>query len=115
MRARLALAQALRRLRQESEAIAHYRELLRLNPNDNQGVRYPLVAALLERQRGAEVDELLRQYDGDMQAMWPYAQALRAFQIAGDDERAQTALTKAVRVNRHVLRYLLDPHAIPPE
>jgi hypothetical protein len=48
MRARLGLVQALRDLGRDDEAVAHYRELLELNPGDNQGVRYLLVATLLQ-------------------------------------------------------------------
>lgn len=54
MRARLGFAQTLRSLGRDDEALTHYRELLRLNPNDNQGVRYLLVVALLELKRDAE-------------------------------------------------------------
>jgi tetratricopeptide (TPR) repeat protein len=114
MRARLALAQTLRELGYEEEALDHYRALLRLNPNDNQGARYLLLSALLEQHQGDEADGLLRDYDGDIQAMWPYAQALRTFQIEGDGARARAALNNAIRVNPHVLRYLLDPAALPP-
>lgn len=114
MRARLALAQALHGFGREEEALDHYRDLLQLNPNDNQGVRYLLLPVLLEHRRDADVDRLLGEYDGDIQAMWPYAQALRAFQVEGDRDGARTALEKAVRVNPHVVRYLLDPDTIPP-
>jgi len=38
---RAALAQVLWRLGRCEEAVDHQRELLRLNPNDNQGLRYP--------------------------------------------------------------------------
>jgi tetratricopeptide (TPR) repeat protein len=114
MRARLAFAQALQELGHEQEALDHYRELLRLNPNDNQGVRYLLVPALLERGDGDEADRLLREYDGDIQAMWPYAQALRAFQLEGNGSRARTALENAIQVNPYVVQYLLDPDTIPP-
>jgi len=48
MRARAALAQCLWSLGKHEEAIGHYRELLRLNPSDNQGMRYLLAASLLE-------------------------------------------------------------------
>lgn len=113
MRARLALAQALRELAREKEALDHYRELLRLSPNDNQGVRYVLLPTLLESHQHDEADRLLKEYDGDIQAMWPYARALRVFQVAGDSNRARAALTTAIRVNPHVMRYLLDPDAIP--
>lgn len=114
MRARLALAQVVHELGQEEEALDHYRELLQLNPNDNQGVRYLLLPALLEHGRHEEADRLIDQYSGDIQAMWPYAQALRTFQVEGDSDRSRTAMKNAVRVNPHVIRYLLDPDSIPP-
>jgi hypothetical protein len=43
MRARLGLAQTLEELDRNDEAIAHYRERLRLDAGDNQGVRYALL------------------------------------------------------------------------
>jgi tetratricopeptide (TPR) repeat protein len=39
MRARAGLAECLWRLGEEEQALDHYQEMLRLNPNDNQGVR----------------------------------------------------------------------------
>jgi tetratricopeptide (TPR) repeat protein len=115
MRARLALAGTLHELGQHEQALDHYRDLIRLNQNDNQGVRYLLLAALLEQGHGDEADRLLGEYDGDIQAMWPYARALRTFQAEGDDKLSRAALRRALRVNPHVLRYLLDPGAIPPD
>jgi tetratricopeptide (TPR) repeat protein len=114
MRARLALAQTLRELGHEEEALDHYRALLRLNPNDNQGVRYLVLPALLEQRRDEAADRLIQEYDGDIQAMWPYAQALRAFQVEGDGPRARAALEDALRVNPYVIGYLLHPDSIPP-
>ena len=114
MRARLALAQTLGELGQEEEALDHYRQLLRLNPNDNQGVRYLLLPALLEQHRDEEADRLIRDYDGDVQATWPYARALRTFQVEGNGPGARAALENAVRVNPHVIGYLLNPDSIPP-
>lgn len=95
-------------------ALDHYRELLRLNPNDNQGVRYLLLPTLLEQGRDEEADRLIAEYEGDIQAMWPYAKALRTFRVHGDGDRACAALRTAVASNPHVARYLLDPDAISP-
>jgi tetratricopeptide (TPR) repeat protein len=114
MRARLGLAQILRELGQEDVALDHYRELLRLNPNDNQGVRYLLLPTLLEQGRDEEADRLIAEYEGDIQAMWPYAKALRTFRVHGDGDRARAALRTAVASNPLVARYLLAPEAIPP-
>jgi len=47
MRARAALAALLWKLGRREEALEHARELLRLNPNDNQGIRYQQAKWLL--------------------------------------------------------------------
>ena len=47
MRARAGLAIALIKLGDESAAIEHLRAMLKLNPNDNQGIRYLLLGCLL--------------------------------------------------------------------
>ena len=62
MRARFGLAQCLEALDRLEEAIEHYRELVRLNPNDNQGVRYSLLAALLLAGLDDEAATLLDRY-----------------------------------------------------
>lgn len=113
MRARLGLAQILDALDRRDEALAHYGELLRLNPGDNQGVRYLLLPALLELGRDDEADRLLAAYKDDIQALWPYARAVRAFRSHGDGDRARAALAHALIVNSHVGRYLVNPDAMP--
>jgi tetratricopeptide (TPR) repeat protein len=113
MRATLGLAQTLRSLGRDDEALTHYRELLRLNPNDNQGVRYLLVAALLDLKRDAEAGALLEEFQDDIQALWPYARALCRFRNGGDSPSARTALEAALAANAHVVKYLLDPESLP--
>lgn len=115
MRARFGLAQTLGDVGRHEEALVHYRELLRLNPDDNQGVRYVLVAALLDQNRDAAAGALLDEYDDDVQALWPYARVLWLFRTEGDTTRTRAALAAARRVNPHVVRYLLDPDSLPPE
>lgn len=46
---RSGLAAALWRLGRHQEAIGHYQAMLKLNPNDNQGIRYVLAGYLLAR------------------------------------------------------------------
>ncbi|UCC96879.1 MAG: tetratricopeptide repeat protein [Phycisphaerales bacterium] len=106
MRARLGLAQCLEELGRLEEAAGHYRELLRLNPNDNQGVRYVLLPCLLEMQADDEASELLKRYKEDKQASWCYAKALLTFRQKGDTATARKHLKKALDVNRHVAEYL---------
>jgi len=106
MRARFGLAQCLEDLGQRDEAIDHYRELIRLNRGDNQGVRYVLVAALLHVGRDAEAGALLERYGDEPTALWTYMRALHAFRCEGDSRAARDQLRQAARVNRHVAAYL---------
>ena len=113
MRARFGLAQCLEDLGQHDQAIDHYRELVRLNPADNQGVRYLLVAALLHVARDAEAGALLEQYGDEPTALWCYARALHAFRVEGDTHAARERLRRAARVNRHVPAYLREKKTWP--
>jgi hypothetical protein len=106
MRARFGLARCLEGLGRTDEAISHYRELLRLNPNDNQGVRHVLLAALLVAGRDDEAGALLRQYRNDASAAWKYGWAFWTFRREGDSQLARDRLKEAVRGNRHVPKYL---------
>ena len=63
MRALEGLALTLRESGQPEEALSIYRELLRLNPGDNQGIRYNLADLLLKLNRDAELGKLLEDYD----------------------------------------------------
>lgn len=106
MRARLGLAQSLEALDRRDEAIEHYRELLRLNPGDNQGVRYALLAALMLAGRDAETGALLAQFDDEPTALWRYGRALAVFRREGDSRAARECLRAALRSNHHVPQYL---------
>jgi tetratricopeptide (TPR) repeat protein len=112
MRARLGLAQGLRDLGRDDEAVAHYRPLLELNPSDNQGVRYLLLATLLQRGMNDEAGALLSEHGDDFQALWPYGRLLWQFRVEGDTARTCEAFDAAVRANRYVVSYLLDPDSM---
>ena len=53
------MASALLKLGDVDGAIDHFRDMLRLNPNDNQGIRYTLLGCLLERGDDGALKELL--------------------------------------------------------
>jgi hypothetical protein len=90
-------------------------DLLRLNPGDNQGVRYLLVAALLELGRNEDAGKLLDEHDDDIQALWPYARVIWQFRTEGGTARTRAALDDAVAANPHFVEYLLDPDSGPLE
>jgi tetratricopeptide (TPR) repeat protein len=106
MRARFGLAQTLEGLGERDAAIEHYRELLRLNPGDNQGVRYVLLAALMLARRDEEAGTLLEQHGDEPAAVWTFGRALLAFRREGDSPAARAHLQAAIRLNRHAPRYL---------
>lgn len=115
MNARLLLAEALDKLGRTEEAREHCEELLRLNPNDNQGVRYLLAELLLKLERHDQLAEMLAGYGDDRFAAFSYVRALLAFRREGDSTEALRLLRDAVRANRFVPTYLLGKRPLPAE
>ncbi len=114
MRARAGLAQCLWESGQREEALEHYRDLLRLNPNDNQGLRYVFAARLLEVGRDGEVETLLRQYGEDGGAEFAWTRVLLAFRKQGDGPDSRDMLAAALASNPHVPPFLLGKKKLPP-
>lgn len=113
MRAVQALAQ-VQWLRGDRElALDHWREMLRLNPNDNQGVRYLFVAGLLEAGRDAEAASVLDSYRDEDSPFLSFARALLAFRRGGDGAASRKALSAAMAGNRHVVPFLTGARKIP--
>jgi tetratricopeptide (TPR) repeat protein len=113
MRALHGLADTLWRLHRREEALERYRDLLRLNPGDNQGVRYVLIDLLLQLERVAEAEQLLNQYRDDWSAEWLYTRALLEFRRGGASDTARKALSDALGQNPHAPAYLTGQKRIP--
>jgi tetratricopeptide (TPR) repeat protein len=113
MRVRQGLATALWETGAHEEAIAHYEALLKLNPNDNQGIRYLLSDCLLIRGLDDEAEALLGRYKADASSHWLWAGALAHFRRSGDSDRARRALTLARKSNPYVTDYLLGGKKLP--
>lgn len=113
MRAMDTLADCLRYTDGEPEAIEIWRDMLRLNPNDNQGARYRLLALLVEMNRNEEAEELIEQYGEEFLADWAYARTLLAFRREGDTARSRELLAAALAKNAHVPQYLLARKKLP--
>jgi tetratricopeptide (TPR) repeat protein len=113
MRAREGLANMLWRLNRKEDALGHYRELLHLNPNDNQGIRYVLVDLLLQMEHYDEVEPLLKKYREDWSAVWLYTRALFAFRKSGRGARANKVLAEAFEENPSVPAYLTGEKRVP--
>lgn len=115
MRARLGLALSLWTMGRREEAVRHLEEMLRLNPNDNQGVRYTLAGFLLALDRDDDLARLLDQYPGEGLAAWKYTRALLAFRRHGDTSESRALLKAALKANKHVPAYLLGEKFPPLE
>ncbi len=115
MRARSALALAYWKSGQFGLAIEHFEAMLKLNPGDNQGMRYCLLCCLLEAasQDADTLDALeraLAEHRPEVpQALWSYTYACFLFASYGPKRKANDALRRAFRVNKHVpVVFLLD-------
>jgi tetratricopeptide (TPR) repeat protein len=93
----------LLKLGEEGAAIEHFRAMLKLNPNDNQGIRYLLLSSLLRRDEIPALKNLLAEYADEWSAYWLYTRALLAYR---DNQASATAtrtvLKDARSANEHV-------------
>lgn len=107
MRARAGLAECLWLLGERRKAIEHYTDLLRLNPGDNQGIRYVLINCLLIEGDDEAMEKLVDEYQRDSSAMWLYSRALWTFRREGASSKAKRLLKKSLERNPYVPLYLL--------
>lgn len=114
MRARLGLAEVLWEMDERQAAITHAADLLRLNPGDNQGVRYILANWLLAVGDDAALTPLLARFPDEASAQWAYTTALHTFRQFGAGRKADKAIRKALDINPFVPFYLLGLKP-PPE
>jgi len=113
MRARYELADLLLEIDRPDEAITHFEALLELNPNDNQGVRYVLLACYLAEENLEGARRLLRDYDDDGDIVFAWGRVLESF-LSDELGKAAKALKQARRQNRFVELYLTG-ELLPPK
>jgi len=115
MRAMEGLGTVQWELGHHEKAEQQYRELLRLNPGDNQGIRYLLLQLLIDMGRDEQARVLLNEHNEDWSADMAYTAALLAFRAKGDDPEAVQALERAFEVNQHIPDYLTGRKRIPAQ
>lgn len=115
MHAMVKLAIDLQEEGERDEALALYRELMTINPNDNQGVRYLLANCLYAANCGKELEALLKEYDDDTSADFLYTKALHLFRKSNGGKLAEKALRKAFSENVYVPIFLSDVVEMPDE
>ncbi len=114
MRARAALADALHQAGRIESSAAEVDEMLKLNPSDNQGLRYRQLACHLALSKLAAARKLFDQYPDEFSfnAVFAWARVLEQF-LSGDLKKALRSLTAARKQNRFVEGYLLRQQRIP--
>lgn len=113
MRALAGKSQALQAMGRTGDAIAVLQEMLRLNPGDNQGMRYVLIALLLETGDVEATQALLRAYPDEASTTWMFSRALFKYQRDGNSPFAMRTLANATIANPHVIAYLTGQRPLP--
>ncbi|BBH22132.1 hypothetical protein Back11_34770 [Paenibacillus baekrokdamisoli] len=115
MRAKMGYAEACAKLGNMPEAMKHYRELLELNPNDNQGVRDLLLPAYIETLEWKNAAALIQQYNNDGSAAFNYSRILVEYGMNGQSPKLAALIKKATAHNPYVPAYLLGKKRLPRE
>ena len=113
LRALQGAADCYRELGKEDKALELYQQLLELNEDDHQGIRYPALSLLIKLKRDEEAIELLEAYEDEDFAAWPYSLALLHFRKEGDTSTSRIQLQQAVSRNPYVPEYLLGKKSLP--
>ena len=111
MRALLGLADCYWEKREFELTIEIYREMLKLNPSDNQGVRYALGYLLLLLDRRDELEHFFIEHGEEESCFMLYTKALYLFRIGSAD--ADQTLQRAIAANKHVYGYISGEEYLP--
>lgn len=115
MRALITLAGYLWMAECYDEAADIYRKMLRLNPGDNQGVRYIVAMDFAKADCDDLFAEVLELYPDDAFATMTYGRALWLFRRDGGTPAADEALGEAFLKNTFVPGFLLGHKKIPKQ
>lgn len=113
MRARAQLALALHESGRVEEAVTEWEGMLELNPGDNQGVRYRLLALYLALGRRKEAGRLFKQYpEADFSTVFAWGKVLDRF-LSGKPKEAAEAAVEAQKQNGFSKAFILGHRRIP--
>ena len=115
MRAKSGVAGCLYAKNRVNATIEVYREMIELNPNDNQGVRYLLATILLSKKDLSDYESFVKKYEGEDSALWHYNNALYHFKKMGKSAKSDGELMKAYKFNPYVMEFMLGLKELPEE
>ncbi len=113
MRAKANLASCLTAMERYDQAIFHFKDMMELNPSDNQGIRYHLAVWLVHQNNREEYLKLYEEFKEDSTALWLYTYALFLFKNNGKTSETNAALRKAYLANHFVVEYLTCHKTMP--
>ncbi|MBD2847030.1 tetratricopeptide repeat protein [Paenibacillus sp. IB182496] len=100
---------------QFEDAIGHLEEMLELNPNDNQGMRYTLLNVYMATDRLAETEQLIADYNDDITAAFAYSGAWLEYLKNGPTSTFKMKFRAAKNTNAHVPDYLVSRKPLPQD
>lgn len=106
------LAHLLKEMQCYEEAMDIYEQMLMLNINDNQGIRYELVPLYIENEMFDKALDVIKQYN-DTQML--FNKALIHIIRDGNTPDARTELSEAIKENSYVIDYLTGEKEIPKD
>lgn len=86
-----------------------WNDMLKLNPNDNQGVRYYVALMWAAAGEAKEYKAIEKQFGDDATAAAAFTRALHLFTTKGPGPQATKALQEAMKKNAHIVPMLLLP------
>lgn len=113
MRAMAGYSDVLWHMGEKSKSIEVIKEMLQLNPNDNQGMRHILITRLLILNRLLEAEKLYKDFQDDFSAQWHYSKAYLYFCKRSKQFYADKALKEAMEYNPYVPLYLFGLNEMP--
>jgi len=107
MRCMQAYADCLKNMGRFHDAVSVYEEMIRLNPNDNQGVRDQLLLYIIKINEFNKFRKYDKLYKDDLGAFSSFNRALFAFKTLGSSTNSNELLQKAIESNKYVIPRLL--------
>jgi len=114
MTASLELAEAYLEVGEHEKAIVRMEEMLTLNPNDNQGVRWLLLEWYCNMNWVEKAWGLLEKYQDDASPFMAMTHVCLEFQKTGPTEQLKSRLQEIIEFNPDLVPTLLSPESVEP-
>lgn len=115
MSAKYEYAMFLRKAKKYEQSLRQFKELLELNPNDNQGVRFSYAPLLVQTGKYVAYQKLIKIYEEEDMAHSLYTHAIYTFKKHGNSVKSNQALAKAYEANPYILNFFAGEVDFPDE